>query len=186
MLSFVPTVLDMYRTVKRHLHWTLQNLVAFADTAGGCWPSIRKLVAVTGTPRSTLSRHLIELAEAGIIQRHRKPGGVYSYTIDPKFLPKNRRVSHRREEGVPPGRTEEKVGKNKAARGRASFAKPGKSFSEMPDDRAKWGRRLRSWSRSRFWIPLWGPKPTEPGCFVPRELLDDHQRGQDARPKGAT
>ena len=31
MLAFVPVTLDLYRTVRRHLHWTLQNLVSFLD-----------------------------------------------------------------------------------------------------------------------------------------------------------
>ena len=44
------------------------------------------------------------------------------------------------------------------------------SFSELPDDRAKWQARLRSWRQSRFWLPLWGPKPGEAGCFAPAEL----------------
>ena len=43
------------------------------------------------------------------------------------------------------------------------------SFGEIPDERAKWEARLRSWRQSRFWLPLWGPKPTEPGCFAPAD-----------------
>ena len=39
------------------------------------------------------------------------------------------------------------------------------------DERAKWDARLRSWRQSRFWLPLWGPKPTEAGCFAPVEAL---------------
>jgi hypothetical protein len=27
LLAFVPVTLDLYRSVRRHLHWTLQNLV---------------------------------------------------------------------------------------------------------------------------------------------------------------
>jgi len=42
----------------------------------------------------------------------------------------------------------------------------------MPDDRAKWTARLRGWRQSRFWLPLWGPKPIEPGCFAPPGLLE--------------
>src|SRR5215204_5112359 len=41
LLSFIPVTLDLYRTVRRHLHWTLQNLVAFADHTGRCFPSVR-------------------------------------------------------------------------------------------------------------------------------------------------
>ena len=45
------------------------------------------------------------------------------------------------------------------------------NFDELPDEHAKWQARLRSWRQSRFWLPLWGPKPTEPGCFIPVALL---------------
>jgi DNA-binding transcriptional ArsR family regulator len=171
MLAFVPVTLDLYRTVRRHLHWTLQNLVSFADRTGRCFPSVRMLAAATGTPRSTVSRHLAQLAKAGVIARQRRPGGVYAYVVDTRFLPAQRGVSHRREKGVPGARTEEQKGK-KTGYARARFAKPGISFGEIPDDRAKWEVRLRSWRQSRFWLPLWGPKPTEAGCFAPAAVLD--------------
>jgi hypothetical protein len=45
------------------------------------------------------------------------------------------------------------------------------SFGEIPDDRAKWEARLRSWRKSEFWLPLWGSKPGEAGCLVPVMLL---------------
>src|SRR5215204_6918747 len=111
MLAFVPVTFDLYRTVRRHLHWTLQNLVAFADRTGRCFPSVRTLAAATGQPRSTVSRHLAQLAEEGVIARQRRPGGCYAYVIAGRFLPAARGVSHRRAEGVPPARTEEQVGK---------------------------------------------------------------------------
>ena len=170
MLAFVPVTLDLYRSVRRHLHWTLQNLVAFADRTGKCFPSVRVLAAATGTPRSTVSRHLAQLAADGVIARVRRPGGVYAYTIASRFLPAMRGVSHPREKGVPPARTEEQTGK-KTGFARARFADRKVSFGEMPDDRAKWEARLRSWRQSRFWLPLWGPKPTEPGCFAPLAAL---------------
>ena len=96
LLSFVPVTLDLYRTVRRHLHWTLQNLVAFADRTGNCFPSVRTLAAATGQPRSTVSRHLAQLAEAGVIARQRRPGGVYAYVIAA--------ASCRPARGVPPAR----------------------------------------------------------------------------------
>src|SRR6478736_2547942 len=96
LLSFIPVTLDLYRTVRRHLHWTLQNLVAFADRTGRCFPSVRTLAAATGQPRSTVSRHLAQLAEAGVVARQRRPGGVYGYTINNRFLLAARGVSHSR------------------------------------------------------------------------------------------
>jgi DNA-binding transcriptional ArsR family regulator len=172
LLPFIPVTLDLYRTVRRHLHWTLQNLVAFADRAGRCWPSVRTLAAATGTPRSTIARHLAQLAADGVVTRQRRPGGVYGYVIAARFLPAARGVSHLRKEGVPPPGREEKAGKKTRTREHVRFAKPKVSFGEMPDDRAKWNARLRGWRTSRFWLPLWGPKPTEPGCFAPASLME--------------
>ena len=71
---------------------------------------------------------------------------------------------------TPLTRTEEQVGK-KAGYAQARFARSGVSFSEIPDDRVKWEARLRSWRQFRFWLPLWGPKPGEAGCFAPPEVL---------------
>jgi DNA-binding transcriptional ArsR family regulator len=170
LLSFVPVTIDLYRTVRRHLHWTLQNLVAFADCTGKCWPSVRTLAAATGQPRSTVSRHLAQLAAEGVIARQRRPGGVYRYVIAARFLPAMRGVSHQRSRGVPqPGREEQEDKKTGYARAR--FTERKVSFGEMPDERAKWQARLRSWRKSGFWLPLWGAKPDEVGCFAPASLL---------------
>ena len=173
MLSFVPVTLDLYRTVRRHLHWTLQNLVAFADRTGRCFPSVCTLAAATGQPRSTVSRHLAQLAEEGVIARQRRPGGVYAYVIAARFLPAARGVSHRREKGVPPARTEENPDKKiRYAQARfAAFPSRESKLGELSDERAKWEPRLRSWRQSRFWLPLWGPKPDEVGCFAPASLM---------------
>ena len=173
MLSFVPVHFAVYRPLKPRLRWAMQCLVGYADHAGRCFPSIRTLVAATGTPRSTLSRHLAQQLEAdGVIARQRRPGGVYRYVIASRFLPASRGVSHQRAKGVPPaGREEQADKKTEGARARERFAGSGKSFGEMPDDRAKWQARLRSWRQSRFWLPLWGPKPDEPGCFAPVSLM---------------
>ena len=86
MLAFVPVTLDLYRTVRRHLHWTLQNLVSFADRSGKCWPSVRTLAKATGTPRSTVSRHLAQPGPGG---RHYAPATPW------------RRLRVRDREGVP-------------------------------------------------------------------------------------
>jgi len=161
LLPFIPVTLDLYRTVRRHLHFTLQCLVGFADKAGQCWPSCRKLAAVAGLSKSTMSRHLAELERDGVLTRQRRPGGVYAYSIASRFLPATREVSHPRDRGVPPARTEEKLMK-----------KTSDSHGVL-DDRQQWEPRLRSWHRSggRFWNAFWGPRPSEPGCWVPKALL---------------
>ena len=116
------------------------------------------------------------LAKDGIISRQRRPGGVYAYTIAARFLPAARGVSHRREKGVPRPRTEEQEGKNTTG-AQARFGKSGagdfsrtSSFGELPDERIKWEARLRSWRKSGFWLPSFGPKPGEIGCFAPAQL----------------
>ncbi len=170
MLDYVPVRFDLYRPLRPALRWTLQCLVSFADRTGRCFPSVRKLATVTGISKSSVSRHLATLAREGIVMRQRRPGGCYAYTIAARFLPAARQVSHKRDQGVPPVRTEEKSGK-KTGYARARFAKRDVSYGEIPDERAKWEPRLRSWRESRFWLALWGPKPSEPGCFAPADLL---------------
>jgi DNA-binding transcriptional ArsR family regulator len=172
MLAFVPVTLDLYRTVRRHLHWTLQNLVSFADRTGKCFPSVRTLAAATGQPRSTVSRHLAQLAEAGVIARQRRPGGIYAYVIEARFLPAQRGVSHQRVKGVPPPEREEQTGK-KTGYARARFAKSGIVEGGLPDPADRWQVRVHSWVRSggKFWLADWGPRPNEPGCWVPPGLL---------------
>ena len=196
MLSYVPVHFDVYRPLKPRLRWAMQCLVSYADHAGRCFPSLRTFAVQAGISKSAAGRDLAELADAGLIARKRRPGGVYVYQIARRFLPQwaREQVSQARDRkrkaqqarygnphngGVPERGTEEKPNKKNQGEGaRARFAKSGSSdfwrsssFGEMPDERSKWEARLRSWRQSRFWLPLWGPKPTEPGCFAPPEVL---------------
>src|SRR4051794_19992344 len=157
MLAFVPVAFDVYRPLKPRLRWAMQCLVSFADCAGRCFPSVRKLAAFAGLSKSAVSRHLQDLVECGAITRQRRPGGVYDYQIDSRFLPRAP-VSHPRAGSVPrlPGQETDSPKQIERARKRARFAKSGLSFSEIPDDRVKWEARLRSWRQSGFWLPLWG------------------------------
>jgi DNA-binding transcriptional ArsR family regulator len=154
MLTYVPVPFAVYKPLKPHLRWTLQNLVGFADTEGRCWPSVRTLAEVTGISKSTVSRHLIELEKAGALTRERRPGGVYRYRIDARFLPATR-VSHARAAAVPLARREEQPTKNR-------------SDSALPVSEVPWKQRLDGWERSQFWLVQWGPKPNEAGCLAPR------------------
>src|SRR4051794_13580016 len=153
MLTYVPVTFAVYRPLKAHLRWTLQCLVAFADISGRCFPSVRTLAEVTGLGKSTVSRHLAELAKVGAITRERRPGGVYRYQIEARFLPASR-VSHARKAAVPKGRTEEQPTKNR-------------SDSALPVSDSPWEQRLTSWKKSGFWLPQWGAKPGEQGCLAP-------------------
>ena len=107
MLAYVPVTFAVHRPLKPYLRWTLQCLVGFANHSGRCFPSVRKLSEVSDVPRSTVSRHLAELVKCGAITRSRRPGGVYTYQIDVRFLPATR-VSHARAAAVPQVRREER------------------------------------------------------------------------------
>jgi DNA-binding transcriptional ArsR family regulator len=172
MLAFVPVAFDIYRPLKPRLRWAMQCLVSFADRTGRCFPSVRKLAAFAGLSKSAVSRHLRDLVGCGALTRQRRPGGVYEYQIDPRFLPRAP-VSHPRAEGVPQqvGQETDPPKQTREARKRARFVKPGLSFSESPDERAKWEARLRSWRKSGFWLPLWGAKPGDADCLAPAALL---------------
>lgn len=50
---------------------------------------------------------------------------------------------------------------------RAKSAIPPKPDAPSED----WGKRLAVWKQSRTWAQAWGPKPDEPGCKAPPELL---------------
>ena len=105
--------------------------------------------------------------------RQARPGGVYAYTIAKAFLPAQRGVSHSRKPAVPPMRTEEQVAKNKAF-AQARFAGSGAAINEgLPDQRDQWKARIGGWQRSggKFWLPLWGPRPDEPGHFIPPSVM---------------
>jgi DNA-binding transcriptional regulator YhcF (GntR family) len=190
MLAFVPVAFDVYRPLKPRLRWAMACLVSFADHAGRCFPSVRTFALHAGISKSAAQRDLADLVGAGLVNRKRRRGGVYIYQIDRRFLPKMapRKLSQTRDAkrqdgavqpldrstgGVPARGTEEKSDKKNQgwARERARFANQGMSFGEIPDDRAKWEARLRSWRKSGFWLPLWGAKPGEAGCVVPATLL---------------
>src|SRR3954447_19879115 len=88
MLAFVPVIFDVYRPLKPRLRWAMQCLVSFADPAGRCFPSIRTLALHAGISKSAAGRDLAELVDAGLVTRKRRPGGVYVYRIDRRFLPR--------------------------------------------------------------------------------------------------
>ena len=172
MLAFVPVTLDLYRTVRRHLHWTLQNLVSFANHAGKCWPSVRVLAATTGQPRSTVSRHLAQLAKEGVIARQRRPGGVYAYT-DREPLPAGAA------RGVPPARAgvshrQEEKNRQIRKQGRASALdlQNQESDSARCSTIAPNGRRGYAAGASRgFGCRSGVQSRTEPDCFAPASLM---------------
>lgn len=188
MLEYVPVNFSLYRQLKPCLRWTLQCLVAFADRAGKCWPSVRTLAKYADSSRSSVSRHLKSLANAGVISRERRPGGGYTYRIDARFLPAGRGVSHAAHKAVPPAPKEENPikkisdhglsrkegsGQQQANRDQSHYRSQVKDHLANQinvgqiDDSSRWEARLRGWQKRRFWSNFWGPRPDQPGCWAP-------------------
>src|SRR3954451_1005263 len=88
MPAFVPVTFDLYRPLTPRLRWAMQCLVSFADQAGRCFPSIRTFALHAGISKSAAQRDLAELVETGHVTRKRRPGGVYIYMVDRRFLPR--------------------------------------------------------------------------------------------------
>jgi hypothetical protein len=151
--------------------WLLTCLARYTNRAGEAWPTMRQLAIDAAMSLASVSRYLKAMHEEGVFQRERLPGGGrYRYTLaEPYRLRWPERVSLAQNRVSPAG-TREQARPEKHEE-RARFAKSGVSFGELPDERAKWQARLRGWRTKRFWLPLWGPKPTEPGCFAPVEVL---------------
>jgi len=190
LLTFVPVTFDLYRPLKPRLRWAMQCLVSYADHAGRCFPSLRTFADHAGISKSAAGRDLAELADAGLIARKRRPGGVYVYQIARRFLPQwaREQVSQHRDRkakawragygnprngGVPERGTEEKPDKKNQGYARAHdrFADRRVSFGELPDPADRWQARVRGWVNRGFWLADWGARPGEAGCMVPVELL---------------
>jgi hypothetical protein len=200
LLSFVPVTFDLYRPLKPRLRWAMACLVSFADEVGRCFPGLRGFAVHAGISKSAAGRDLAELAALGHLSRKRRPGGVYVYKIARRWLPQwaKEQVSQHRDRKaeairarqreraattVPERGTEEKpVEKNQGegARARDRFVGSGtRDSGGLPDMTDQWRARIGGWVRSggRFWLPAWGPRPNERGCFAPPALLE--------RPSGA-
>jgi hypothetical protein len=157
-------------------------VLRYANKAGECWPALRQLAADIGKSEATVCRAMRRLAQEFhcFAERTRPGNGRYRYKIAERFLPrwpgkqppKSSSCSIVQDGLAQPARQEANPPKQaREARERARFAKPRLSYGEIPDERARWEPRLRSWRQSKFWLPLWGPKPDEAGCFAPVSLM---------------
>ena len=191
-MPFVPVTFDLYRPLKPRLRWAMQCLVSFADHAGRCFPSLRTFAVHAGISKSAAGRDLAELRPRGASPASAAPAASTSTGSPAASCRAGRRA------GVPSSgqatqgaaspeadglarrcprawdkrkTREEKPNETRALR--AGFAKPGGSYGELPDPADRWQARVRSWIRSggRFWLADWGPRPNEPGCWVPAGLL---------------
>jgi len=55
---------------------------------------------------------------------------------------------------------------SREVKAKASGAPSPEAVAETP-----WATRMRNWRDDGFWLPMFGPKPGQPGCFVPPEFL---------------
>jgi DNA-binding transcriptional MocR family regulator len=142
--------------------WLLTCFSRYTDRAGKAFPSLRQLARDARMSLASVSRYMTALERLGVFQRQRKPGGRYIYTLGEAYRPRWPGRVPSLDRGVSGAGTQE--------------AKPVKQpfkqnrFAEiLPEE--PWDQRITSWLKSRFWLPQWGPKPTEAGCFVPAALL---------------
>jgi DNA-binding transcriptional MocR family regulator len=175
LFAIIAVPFDAYAALPRPEHrWLLTCLSRYIDQAGAAFPSLRQLARDARMSLSTVSRRLKEMADLSVFQRTRKGAGRYCYVLAEAYRP--------RWPGRDPGRVSaekhrisqagtQEANPPKQAKGgapaRQRFAKLKVSFGELPDERSKWDARLRGWRKSRFWLPLWGPRPDQPGCFAP-------------------
>ena len=172
MFAIVAVPFDAYAALPRPGHrWLLTCFSRYVDRAGKAFPSLRQLARDARMSLASVSRHMAALERLGMFQRERKPGGRYHYVLAEAYRPRwpgrEKPTVPARQRGVPQGGTQQKNPAKQVERAHTRFANPAATGSELPDDSAKWEARIRSWNRSRFWLPMWGPKPNEPGCWAP-------------------
>ena len=177
MFQIIAVPFDAFQALPSPQHrWLLTCLSRYTDRDGKCWPTMRQLAGDARMSLSTVCRRLAEMADLAVFQRERKGVGRYVYRLAEAYRPRwpgPGRVSglkHRVSQAATPQQAEP-IKHQGGAPVRERFADRKVSFGEMPDERIKWEARLRSWRQSRFWLPLWGPKPSEPGCFAPVQMM---------------
>jgi len=161
MFATLHVPFDSYRELPTPAHrWLMQCLARYADRAGRCWPTMRQLADDARMSASTVCRRLKELEALAVFQRTRSGVGRYVYTLaEPYRLGRKPSVSPS-QHGVSRGATQEVTP--------AKYLNKGIWVGEAGLPRpTEWEPRLKGWARSGFWLPGWGPRPGEAGCFAP-------------------
>src|SRR4051794_41066109 len=68
-----------------HVH-VLVGLLSFADRAGKCWPSLRRLAKAVGMSLTRVQRAIVEMEAAGYLTRQRRFGSSCIYKLARRFL----------------------------------------------------------------------------------------------------
>lgn len=149
--------------------WLLMTLARYANRDGRCWPSMRQLARDARMSVATVCRYLRSMADLGVFQRSRRPGGRYRYQLAEAYVPRwPGRVSQRQRPVPPRDRYQANQGKP-----HTYYADKHQVEQVIHDDSSRWEPRLRAWASSggRFWPVFAGPPPTDPGCWAPRDLI---------------
>ena len=159
MFAIVAVPFDAYAALPRpEYRWLLTCLARYTDPEGCCWPSMRQLAQDARMSLASVCRYLGAMQKLGVFQRDRRPGGRYRYRLAAVYIPRwPGRVSAPKH-GVSDAGTQE------AKPAKQSF-KERRFAEDFPVE--PWEQRIESWRNSRFWLPQWGPKPGETGCFAP-------------------
>lgn len=174
MFQITAVPFDAFNDLPDDCRWIAVALARYADKAGRCWPTMRQIAALIRVSPATVCRRLKKLADLGVFHRKRQGVGRYVYTLAEAYRLRWKPKPEPREN---PGVSRVKHGVSQGATARQ--VEPSKYEGHGNVDEARWPLRLRLWTRSRFWQPMWGPKPGEPGCFAPETLLAARQTDTD-------
>jgi hypothetical protein len=164
----------------------------YTNRVGECSPSLRQLSLDTRSSKTATSRGMAALEERGCITRSRPRNGErYVYTIAQRFLPvwpsqiiteetvpmsepPTVPISEPSPKTVPisertvPQRGTQQVSllSKKLKDARARELRTARNEEENQ-------RRARDWVKTGFWLRdgTWGPRPDQPGCTLPPNLL---------------
>jgi len=164
MFATVGVPFAEYRSLPRsEYRWLLICLSRYTDEAGIAFPTMRQLADDSGFSLASVCRYLAAMAALGVFQRTRlRGGGRFRYVIALPYRPQRfGRVS-----GL----------KTRVSGRETREANPFKQTIREGDSAGlpaaqPWEQRIRSFVQKGFWLPAWGAKPTEPGCFAPPALL---------------
>jgi hypothetical protein len=167
VFQIIAVPFDAYAALPSPQHrWLLTCLSRYADRHGKAWPSMRQLAQDARMSLTSVCRYLAAMHDLGVFQRVRRGVGRYVYTLAAAYVPRwSTRVDGRADRRVPASQR----GVSGAGTQEAKPAKQNRFVEDFPE--APWQQRIDSWRTSRFWLPQWGPRPDDPGCFVPATLL---------------
>jgi hypothetical protein len=159
VFQIIAIPFDAYAALPSPQHrWLLTCLARYVDREGRCWPSMRQLAADARMSLASVCRYLAAMHDLGVFQRVRRGVGRYVYTLAAAYVPRW------------PGRADRRVsapqrGVSGAGTQEAKLAKQNRFVEVLSEE--PWQQRIDSWRNSRFWLPQWGPRPGDPGCWAP-------------------